>query len=56
MAERFDDGVQQGIQKGITAGKVDGVDNLITQFNFSLSDALKAMKITESEYNEFKKQ
>lgn len=55
MAERFDDGMQQGIQQGITAGKVDGVDNLITQFNFSLSDALKAMKITESEYNEFKK-
>lgn len=40
---------------GIAKGKIEGVDNLINQFNFSLSDALKAMKITESEYNEFKK-
>ncbi|MBR6923234.1 MAG: Rpn family recombination-promoting nuclease/putative transposase [Oscillospiraceae bacterium] len=34
--------------------KIEGVDNLITQFNFTLEDALKAMNLTESEYNSLK--
>ena len=41
---------------GIVKGKVEGVDNLIAQFKFSLSDALNAMNMTENEYYSFKKQ
>ena len=40
--------------EGVAEGKIEGVDNLINQFNFSLSEALKAMNMSESEYNEFK--
>ena len=62
-ADGYEDGFEDGRDKGrvegeITGkikGKIEGVDNLISQFNFSLQDALKAMNLSESEYNELKK-
>lgn len=40
--------------EGVAEGKIEGVDNLINQFNFSLAEALKAMNMSEIEYNKFK--
>lgn len=48
-------GIAEGEIKGEIKGKIGVVDNLINQFNFSLIDALKAVNMTESEYNSSKK-
>ena len=49
------DSKTEGREEGEIKGKIEGVDNLVSQFNFSLQDALKAMNLSESEYNELKK-
>ncbi|MDY3257396.1 MAG: PD-(D/E)XK nuclease family transposase, partial [Ruminococcus callidus] len=43
-----------GIEEGKIRGKVEIVDNLVSNMGFDLESALKAASITEEQYNEYK--
>ena len=51
----IEEGRAIGIEEGKIRGKVEIVDNLVSNMGFGLESALKAANITEEQYNEYKR-
>ena len=47
-------GFKKGIEEGKIRGKVEIVDNLVSNIGFDLESALKAANITEEQYKKYK--
>ena len=50
----IEEGKSIGIEEGKIRGKVEIVDNLVSNMGFDLESALKAVNITEEQYKKYK--